>query len=177
VVAIDADRVGTGLRLRQREFLELRRLGVEAADLAASAFAEPDDAVGIHLQALRLALGGRVEFGQDAVARDSAERAILAERGKPLVAVLADHVAVGPAEIEMLELLGLGVEHRNRRTAADPHQSLLIHPDGVRAGAPAVGQGRILKFRDLLGGRVQLADLAQRRFREPDGTVGAGITE
>src|SRR6516164_9053407 len=70
VIAIDADGVGTGLRAGQPELLELPGLGIEAPDLAAAALAEPDDAVRVHLQSLRLALGGRIELGQHALARD-----------------------------------------------------------------------------------------------------------
>ena len=74
----------------------------------------------------------------------------------------------------MRELLGQRVEHRDGGTAARPHASLLIHANRVRAGAPAIGQRRILIFDDFLGDRVQTPDLAHRRLREPDVAVGGG---
>src|SRR5215468_8156467 len=92
-VAIDADGVGARFRAGQREFLERLGLGIESPDLVAAPLAEPDDAVGIDLNALRLALGRRVELCQHAVL-DAADRAVITERREPLFAVRTDHVAV-----------------------------------------------------------------------------------
>src|SRR6202795_572051 len=52
--------VWTGLGPGQRELRECPRRRIEATDLAAPALGEPDDAVGVDLQALRLALGRRI---------------------------------------------------------------------------------------------------------------------
>src|SRR5216684_8720217 len=82
VTSIDADGVRTGLRPRQLEFLERFRVGIEAADLAPSSLAEPDDSVGIDLETLRFAFRRRIEFGQHAILRDSGDRAVLPERSE-----------------------------------------------------------------------------------------------
>ena len=63
VIAIDADGVGARRRSGQLKFLECFRLGIEVADLAPDSLAEPDDAVGIHLEALRFALRRGIELG------------------------------------------------------------------------------------------------------------------
>src|SRR5262245_59055406 len=78
VFAIDADRVGARLRAGQREFLERLGLGIETADLVAAPLAEPDDAVVVDLDALRLALGRRIELGQHTIL-DPPDRAVIAE--------------------------------------------------------------------------------------------------
>src|SRR3954454_4935308 len=71
----------------------------------------------------------------------------------------------------MLELLVFRVEQGDRRTATDPDEALFIDADGVHAGASAVGERRVLKLLDLLGGRIETADPVQGRFREPDTAV------
>ena len=171
-VAIDADRVGARLRTGQREFLEGFGLGIEAADPVAAPLGEPDDAVIVDLEALRLALGGRIELRHHAVL-DACDRAIVAEGGEPLLAVLADDIAVGGAEVIVLKLLGLGIEHGDGGAATRPDEPALIDPNGVRAGACAI-ERLVLIFGDLLGGRVEAPDAAKRELRKPDAAVDAG---
>src|SRR5262245_35725074 len=63
VTSIDADGIWTRRRSGQRVFSEHFGFGIKSANLAADSFAEPHDAVGIHLKSLRLALRRRIEFG------------------------------------------------------------------------------------------------------------------
>ena len=165
MIAIDADRVGARLRPRQRILLEGLGLGIEVADLAAAPLGEPDGAVGIDLQALRLALGRRIELRQHAVLGDPRDRSVLDERGEPLVAVLPDLVAVGAAEVVMREPLVFRIEHRDRRAAARPDAPGLVDADRMRRGAPPVRQRRVLVFGHLSGARIELADAARPQPR------------
>src|ERR1700691_4232737 len=57
--AIDAERVGRGLRTGELELRDCARLGVEAADLAGVEFREPHDALVVDLDAARPAVLGR----------------------------------------------------------------------------------------------------------------------
>src|SRR5262245_62879974 len=125
-IAIDSDRVGARLWPGQGEFLERLGLRIEVADPVAAPLAEPDGAVGIDLDALRLALGRRIKLRQHAVL-DPADRTVVAERGEPLLAVRAGRVAVGRGKIKVLEALGLGIENGDRRTAASPDQAAVVH--------------------------------------------------
>src|SRR5262249_3157209 len=142
------------------------------ANLVAAPLGEPDDAVAVDLQALRLALGGREELREDAVLGHARDRAIVTEGGEPLVAVLAGDDAIGAAKVTGLELLGLRIEHRDRRTAARPDPTIQIDAHGMRAGVPTIRQRRVLMLGDLLGIRLQLSDAAGHRFGEPDSAVG-----
>src|SRR5438309_672310 len=71
VVSIDAEGVGARLGAGQLKLLEGLRCGIEAAELAAASLAEPDNAVGIDLEALWFAFRRRIEFGHLPILRNA----------------------------------------------------------------------------------------------------------
>src|SRR5437868_3487529 len=111
MIAIEADRVRAGIGAGQIEFLELFGFGIKAADLISGALAEPHDVVLVNLETLGFALGGWIELGKFSILRNAADGTVIAERRKPLVAIVAGDITVGSAQIKMLELLGYRIEH------------------------------------------------------------------
>jgi len=62
VIAVDADRVGAGVGSGQLKFFEGFGFGIKSTNLAADPLGEPDVAVGVELQTLRLPFGRGVEL-------------------------------------------------------------------------------------------------------------------
>src|SRR5260370_4949395 len=171
LVAIHADGVWAGGWPRQIEFLERFGFGIKTAELVSASLAEPHDVVFIHQQALRLALGRRVKLRKFSILGDSGDRTGEDKRREPLIPVVSDDVAIGVADVEMRELLGDWIKHGDGGTAPDPPMPLLIDSNGVRAGWLAFRQRTVLVVHDLLGSRIQVPELPQRCFGEPDGAV------
>src|SRR5436189_4994644 len=95
VIAIDPKSVGARFRSRQLKFLERFRFGIKPADLSSTPLTEPDNPVGIHLEALRLPFRWRIELRDLSVLRHANDRAIsFSEDSEQLVSVLTDKIAV-----------------------------------------------------------------------------------
>src|SRR5207244_9224758 len=93
---------------------------------------EPDDAIGIHLEALRLSFRRRIELSDLAVFAHANDRALsFSEDSEPLLPVLTDHIAVSSGDAVMREPFGFGVKAGNGCSAASPNLSAFVDSDGM----------------------------------------------
>src|SRR5207245_9161361 len=114
----------------------------------------------------------RIEPRDSCVFVHSNDRAIsFSEDSEPLLPVLTDHIAVSSGYAVMRELFRFRIKAGNGCSAASPNLSAFIDSDGMCACGFTV-RIQVFVFRDLLRERIQMSNLAQRRFRKPDGTVG-----